>query len=42
LITGTVAAGSGGRSSKAYRVTVSVNDGYGAASTTFTWTIKKR
>jgi hypothetical protein len=43
LITGTVAAGAaGGTPSKNYTVTATVNDGYGADTDTFVWTIKPR
>jgi hypothetical protein len=41
LITGTISAGAGAKSSKKYTVTVTVDDGYGTTTGKFTWTVRK-
>lgn len=41
LITGTIEPGAAGKKSKKYKVTVSVNDDFGAVKRTFVWTVKK-
>ena len=43
VVTGTIAAGAAGsKGSKKFTVTVTVNDGYGASTASFAWTIRRR